>query len=100
MSTARTFWPSLASEDARLIVVVVLPTPPFWLATARSRLIRLIDQFLSGLWGLREEDRESLASGQSEMFHGEQYSCLTSQCPKMSRKLVDQWCIGLMHHIM
>src|SRR5262245_65719139 len=44
MSTTRTFWPGLASDAARLIVVVVLPTPPFWLATARSRLIRLIDQ--------------------------------------------------------
>src|ERR1700741_2992797 len=26
-------WPLLATAAARLIVVVVLPTPPFWLAT-------------------------------------------------------------------
>jgi len=33
-STSRTRWSTSASEAARLIVVVVLPTPPFWLATA------------------------------------------------------------------
>ena len=33
-STTSTFFSSVASEAARLIVVVVLPTPPFWLAIA------------------------------------------------------------------
>src|SRR5207247_7717586 len=34
MSTHRTRKPSSASAPARLIAVVVLPTPPFWLAIA------------------------------------------------------------------
>ena len=33
ISTTSTFFPSSAREAARLIAVVVLPTPPFWLAT-------------------------------------------------------------------
>ena len=31
-SMTRTFFSRVASEAARLIVVVVLPTPPFWFA--------------------------------------------------------------------
>src|SRR5262249_18551745 len=65
MSTASTFCPSLASDAARLMVVVVLPTPPFWLATARSRLNRLIDQFAWVRDWLGSEDRESHRLGQS-----------------------------------
>src|SRR5262245_4087971 len=37
-STTRTRRPQAASAVARLIVVVVLPTPPFWLASARMRV--------------------------------------------------------------
>jgi hypothetical protein len=33
-STRRTRLPAAARAVARLIAVVVLPTPPFWLATA------------------------------------------------------------------
>ena len=33
-STSRTFFPAWASPIPRLAQVVVLPTPPFWLATA------------------------------------------------------------------
>src|SRR3984885_7924744 len=36
-STIRTSSPIAASAVPRLIAVVVLPTPPFWLATARTR---------------------------------------------------------------
>src|SRR5271169_4420307 len=36
-STISTFSPIAASAVPRLIAVVVLPTPPFWLATARTR---------------------------------------------------------------
>src|SRR3954469_6670606 len=35
-STRRTRRPAIASEAARLMVVVVLPTPPFWFATATT----------------------------------------------------------------
>src|SRR5258708_19530248 len=34
-STSSVRWPSSASAAPRLIAVVVLPTPPFWLTTAR-----------------------------------------------------------------
>src|SRR4051812_47713140 len=34
-SSINTRWPTLASPAARLTVVVVLPTPPFWLATQK-----------------------------------------------------------------
>src|ERR1039458_7137672 len=36
-STRRTFSPTAARAVARLMAVVVLPTPPFWLAMARIR---------------------------------------------------------------
>ena len=36
----RTRWPAAANAVARLIAVVVLPTPPFWLATAMIRARR------------------------------------------------------------
>src|SRR5205085_8581272 len=36
-STTSTFSPIAASAVPRLIAVVVLPTPPFWLARARTR---------------------------------------------------------------
>ena len=39
MSTTSTRWPACASDAARLTVVVVLPTPPFWFAIARIRFI-------------------------------------------------------------
>src|SRR3954454_11873418 len=36
-STRRTRCSARARDAARLMVVVVLPTPPFWLVTARTR---------------------------------------------------------------
>src|SRR6201988_1575553 len=36
-STIITFSPTAASAVPRLMAVVVLPTPPFWLATTRMR---------------------------------------------------------------
>ena len=38
MSSTRTRRPDIASAAARFTVVVVLPTPPFWLATVRTRV--------------------------------------------------------------
>ena len=38
MSMTRTVSPAWASAAATLTVVVVLPTPPFWLATVRTRV--------------------------------------------------------------
>src|ERR1700751_3122397 len=42
-STSRTRWPRSARAAPRLIVVVVLPTPPFWLATAMILVGTTID---------------------------------------------------------
>jgi len=39
-SMSKTFRSLAAKAAARLIAVVVLPTPPFWLLTARTRLKR------------------------------------------------------------
>src|SRR6478609_2966190 len=36
-SISSTFSPTAASAVPRLMAVVVLPTPPFWLATTRTR---------------------------------------------------------------
>src|ERR671936_1070089 len=36
-STTRILWPSSARAAPRLTAVVLLPTPPFWLATAITR---------------------------------------------------------------
>src|SRR5271157_3093036 len=36
-STSRVLTSAAASDAARLMAVVVLPTPPFWLATAMTR---------------------------------------------------------------
>src|SRR5215213_2910344 len=40
MSTSSTFWSAKASDAARLIVVVVFPTPPFWFVTATTRALK------------------------------------------------------------
>ena len=39
-SISSTRWPTLARPAARLTVVVVLPTPPFWFAMQKIRAIR------------------------------------------------------------
>src|SRR4051794_37015347 len=41
MSTRRMRCSAIARAVAKLMAVVVLPTPPFWLATAKIRLIWL-----------------------------------------------------------
>src|SRR5690606_2443337 len=43
MSTISTFSPIAARAVPRLIAVVVLPTPPFWLETARTRVLPALD---------------------------------------------------------
>src|ERR1700752_706939 len=42
-STSRTRWPRSGRAAPRLMVVVVLPTPPFWLATAMILVGTTID---------------------------------------------------------
>src|SRR5690554_1630388 len=44
-STSNTRFGVRASAAARLTAVVVLPTPPFWLATAMMRAMRLVPWF-------------------------------------------------------
>src|SRR3989344_3695474 len=43
MSTIRPFSPIAARAVPRLIAVVVFPTPPFWLETARTRVLPASD---------------------------------------------------------
>src|SRR5688500_8217722 len=50
-STRSTLRPYSASEAPRLIVVVVLPTPPFWLHIAITRALPWpVTGFGSGMW--------------------------------------------------
>ena len=53
-STRRTRRSAMAREDARLMAVVVFPTPPFWLATAIecAGIIRLFDQVIRPNYGV------------------------------------------------
>src|SRR5207245_6053009 len=44
-SMSNTGWPSSASAAPRLMAVVVLPTPPFWLTTART-VVRVVANIL------------------------------------------------------
>src|SRR5690606_14170117 len=67
----RTFWPSAASAVPRFMAVVVLPTPPFWLARARivgldwpiycsdfdDRRCRIGDASVKGIFEVPEEVR-------------------------------------------
>src|SRR5260370_28093694 len=48
-SMRRTRLPSSASAHPRFTAVVVLPTPPFWLATAMTLLKRWLD-LCAGTW--------------------------------------------------
>src|ERR1700732_2394865 len=48
-SMRRTRFPSSASAHPRFTAVVVLPTPPFWLATAMTLLKRWLD-LCAGTW--------------------------------------------------
>jgi hypothetical protein len=48
---SRVFTSAAAKDEARLMAVVVLPTPPFWLATAMTRPI--------GFFGDREQTQNS-----------------------------------------
>ena len=47
-SIVKTFFPASAKQEARLIAVVVLPTPPFWLAIAIILLIIILISFFIG----------------------------------------------------
>ena len=42
-STSKVFTSAAANEEARLMAVVVFPTPPFWLATAMTRPIQFLE---------------------------------------------------------
>src|SRR3954465_9954461 len=54
-STIRTFSPIAASAVPRLIAVVVLPTPPFWLARARTRGATAVTAGVSVIAAARDE---------------------------------------------
>ena len=64
-----TFLPSAATQDERLTAVVVLPTPPFWFATATI--------FATLLASFREKD----------LFHMEHFEDEARRFP-LSRSLI------------
>ena len=53
-----------ANAAARLIAVVVFPTPPFWLAIARTRLKR------SGYHAVSRETKSGRSVGTKPIFSG------------------------------
>src|SRR5215831_6048013 len=59
MSTRRTRFPCKASPAARFTDVVVLPTPPFWLATAT--ILAIVQQEVRGCstWNIEIMFRQS-----------------------------------------
>src|SRR5512138_592990 len=57
-STTSTRWPMRARPAARLTVVVVLPTPPFWLAMQKMRVM--------GGGPVGEEGRLQSVAGQAD----------------------------------
>ena len=52
ISTSNTLDPESARDVAKLMAVVVLPTPPFWLATATIRLLALLSVIQQNLLNL------------------------------------------------
>jgi hypothetical protein len=66
-STSSTRWPPEASAAAMLTAVVVLPTPPFWLATANTRVRAgcAIGPRRSPAWARSRSCSVALASGVS-----------------------------------
>ena len=61
----RTRWPSWVSAAARFTVLVVLPTPPFWLATTITRVAwgRPVRGRLSADWRASTECSAARANG-------------------------------------
>src|SRR3712207_5945727 len=69
MSTQRTRWPFSAKAAARLSVVVVFATPPFWLANAITfALASMLGGFArGGRFPARADARTSIAAGCSRL---------------------------------
>src|SRR6266702_566264 len=65
-SMRRTRLPSSASAHPRFTAVVVLPTPPFWLATAMTLLKRWLD-LCAGTW-LRLFNGNTAAQSSSDLW--------------------------------
>ena len=89
-STSRTRWPSAARPAARLTLVVVLPTPPFWFATQKIfAIVGVSLRFLSGfqvrdemwsctcsMWGRSDFNFDQVALG-VEHGHAETFDTAT-----------------------
>src|SRR5205809_5612109 len=65
-SMRRTRFPSSARAHLRFTAVVVLPTPPFWLATAITLLKRVLD-LCAGTW-LRLFNLNSAAASSVDLW--------------------------------
>src|SRR5687767_9484952 len=79
-STISTRCPILASPAARLTVVVVLPTPPFWLATQKIFAVKCVPPRLP-LRGLRCPPRgpSRLGTARRRSFRNRQLDAKTKQ---------------------
>ena len=75
-SMTRTRLPLEASDAARLTVVVVLPTPPFWLATARIcalmcfAVVLSVDGWIVPLFGMLGLFSDGLFADDDDMAFG------------------------------
>src|ERR1700730_7674570 len=76
-STNSVFTSAAAKDAARLMAVVVLPTPPFWLATAITRPIRL-----SGEAELPGSIIRLTFQCNEISVHGDEFVCKTRHVPK------------------
>src|SRR5947209_1318673 len=65
-SMRRTRFPSSARAHPKFTAVVVLPTPPFWLATAMTLLKRVLD-LCAGTW-LRLFNLNSAAASSVDLW--------------------------------
>src|SRR5690606_20176431 len=82
-STSSVRWPWRASAAARLTVVVVLPTPPFWFATTKilaicGRLLFWFRALGTGFVGDFRRDRRGLQAAlqQQQVAHGGEFGDL------------------------
>src|SRR5271157_1397125 len=73
-STSSVLTSAAASEAARLMAVVVLPTPPFWLATAMTRPMIFLGVARQNMRTHRRKQCRILVQN-VEVFHVKHYAC-------------------------
>src|SRR3954471_7128751 len=77
-SISRVFTSAAANDEARLMAVVVFPTPPFWLATAITRPIQFLENHRD------ERSIVRLNAGRNAQFTFSKQSCSKLVCNSRS----------------